>query len=166
MKTNDVNDVFCTMLCDIYDASLQLKDELPKFAENTKNAELSSAFQKNLREVEGQIERLESVYDMLDIKKKDHTCEAMKGFIEEAHTMMSGAEEGPVRDIGMVAYGKKIGHYQIASYEVLSNLAEGLGYNEAAQKLKLCLEEVKSEEGHVCELGRKDIGPDAVRMAA
>lgn len=166
MKTNKPIDVFETLLIDIYDASLQLKDELPKFAKNTKNAELSATFQKNMREVEAHIDRLEKVIDMMDLKKRDHTCEAMKGFIEEAHTMSSGSEEGPVRDLGLVAYGKKIGHYQIASYEVLANVAEGLGFQEAAQLLKLNLQESRDEEGAVCALGRKEVGPDAMRAAA
>ena len=166
MKTNDIKDVFETLLLDIYDAELKLKKELPKLAKKAKNADLSAEIQKDARLTEEQLERLETVFEKTGASKKDHECRSMNGYISEVNDMIAGAEEGPVRDLILVAYGKKIGHYQIASYEVLSNLAEGLFDAEVSQLLKLNLKANRDMEGHICELGRKDIGPDAVRKAA
>lgn len=166
MKTDKIQDVFCTLICDAHSAEEQLKNELPSIVDNVKNPELAAALEKFCKQTEGQIERLESVYDMMDLKAKDRKCEAMAGYIEELNIMIDGAEEGPLRDIGVVAYGKKIGHHMIASYEALANLAEGMGNSGAAQQIKLNLQEVKDAEAQICSLGRKSVGPDAIRMAA
>lgn len=166
MKTDKIEDVFCTLLCDIHSAEEQLKNDLPKIVEKTKNPELAASLERFCKQTEAQMERLESVHDMTDIKEKDRKCLAMQGYLEELDTMISGAEEGPLRDIGIVAYGKKIGHHMIASYEALANLAEGMGNAKAAQQLKLNLQEVKDAEGQICSLGQTSIGPDAIKMAA
>lgn len=166
MKTNKIEDVFCTLLCDIHSAEEQLKNKLPGIIDQVKNPELAASLERLCKQTEGQIERLESVHDMTQIKEKDRKCMAMDGYLEELDIMISGAEEGPLRDIGVVAYGKKIGHHMIASYEALASIAEGMGNTGAAQQLKLNLQEVKDAEGQICSLGRTSIGPDAIRKAA
>ena len=64
-KEKALEDLFHETLKDIYYAEKHILKALPKMAKSAKSAELRQAFEKHREETEGQIERLESVFEML-----------------------------------------------------------------------------------------------------
>ncbi|WP_163277996.1 YciE/YciF ferroxidase family protein, partial [Klebsiella aerogenes] len=71
-------------LQDIYYAENQITKALPKMIAKATNAELKQGFERHLTETEGQIRRLEKVFEMHGHKPKAVTCPAINGIIEEA----------------------------------------------------------------------------------
>lgn len=161
-----VKDLFESELFDVYNAEKQLTKALPKMAEKATNAQLAAGFEKHLTETEGQIARIERVFEILNIKPKSEKCEAMKGLIEEAKDLMSHAEEGPVLDAAMITAAQKVEHYEIATYGSLCALAKALGYNEAASILHETLEEERKTDEALTDLAEQGVNRDALRKAA
>ena len=57
---------------------LRYMPALPKMAKAAQNAELAAAFEKHHGETEGQIERLEEVFEAIDATPQDKRCPLSK----------------------------------------------------------------------------------------
>lgn len=152
MKMNTLQDLYLDELKDIYDAENQLLKALPKMAKTAENEELSAAIEQHLDQTQSQIERLEQIFEELEEKPKGKKCEAMKGLLEEAKSMMEEAEDADVRDAAIIAAAQKVEHYEIATYGTLRTYAELLGFDEQAELLQETLDEEKETDENLTEL--------------
>ncbi len=146
MTIKTVQDLFVQELRDIYHAEKQILKALPKMAKSATSEELRTAFETHLEETRGQVERLEQVFETLDLAKRSKRCEAMEGLIEEGRDVLDEVEKGDVLDAGMIVAAQKIEHYEIAGYGSLVALAKQLGHDEAASLLAQTLEEEKATD--------------------
>ena len=166
LKTDKLQDVFHSLLCDILNGEKQLTKALPKMADNASSPQLGAGFSAHLTETEGQIVRLERIHEMLDLKIKHEKCDAMKGLIHEAEELMGSTEKGPVRDAAMIAAAQKVEHYEIASYGTLVAMAKTLGHVAAANLLEESLNEEKATDIKLSQMAEGRINEDAMRFAA
>ena len=74
-----LDDLFHDTLKDIYFAEKKILTTLPKMAKAAQSEELKAAFEKHLSETEGQIERLEQVFAIIEQKPQAKTCAAING---------------------------------------------------------------------------------------
>ena len=82
MPVNSLRDALVEELKDLYNAEKQLTKALPKLAKRATSDELRDAFESHLEETEGQITRLERVFELLDEKPRGKHC---AGKIGRAH---------------------------------------------------------------------------------
>jgi ferritin-like metal-binding protein YciE len=141
-----LTELFEDGLKDIYWAEKALTKALPKMAKNATSPELIDALNNHLTETEGQISRLEQVFELCGQKAVAKKCDAMAGLIEEGSGILEETEIGVVRDAGIIAACQKIEHYEIATYGTLRQFAETLGMEEAASLLEQTLEEEKGAD--------------------
>lgn len=141
-----LTELFQDGLKDIYWAEKALTKALPKMAKNATSQELIDALNNHLIETEGQISRLEQVFELAGQKATAKKCDAMAGLIEEGSGILEETEIGVVRDAGIIAACQKIEHYEIATYGTLRQFAETLGMSEAASLLEQTLEEEKGAD--------------------
>ena len=141
-----LTELFQDGLKDIYWAEKALTKALPKMAKNATSQELIDALNNHLIETEGQIGRLEQVFELAGQKATAKKCDAMAGLIEEGSGILEETEIGVVRDAGIIAACQKIEHYEIATYGTLRQFAETLGMSEAASLLEQTLEEEKGAD--------------------
>jgi ferritin-like metal-binding protein YciE len=146
LKTLD--DLFLHTLKDIYHGEKQILRALPKMAKTAASPELKKAFLTHRDETEGQVAKLEQVFEMLGKAARGVPCEAVKGLIEEGTEVMEEDGQASVVDAGMIAAAQAIEHYEIARYGALRTWAEQLGHADAAK----LLEEILQQEKHADEL--------------
>src|SRR5690606_34073074 len=113
------DELFMSSLQDLYDAEKQILEALPKMAKQASSRELRQALERHQRETEGQIERLEDIFEMMDQRAKGKSCEAIEGLIEEGEEMMEETDDPEVRDAGLIAAEQAVEHYEIAKYGTL-----------------------------------------------
>ncbi|TIT83324.1 MAG: ferritin-like domain-containing protein, partial [Mesorhizobium sp.] len=65
--------------------------------------EVSAAFEKHRMETEGQVDRLEQVFEMLGKPARGKTCPAIDGIIEEGSEILEEYKDEPALDAGLVA---------------------------------------------------------------
>jgi ferritin-like metal-binding protein YciE len=152
-------------LRDIYNAEKQLTKALPKMARAAKNEALKSAFQDHLQETQGQIERLEQVFEKLDTRARGKLCHAMEGLVEEAKDIMEEGLSPELLDAALIAAAQKVEHYEIASYGTVHAYAEALGESEVAKLLKQTLEEEKATDEKLNKLAIGDVNKKAMQAA-
>jgi ferritin-like metal-binding protein YciE len=161
MKMNTLKDLYLDELKDVYDAEQQIAKALPKMAKEATNEELRAAVEQHLDQTQTQIERLEQIFEELGEKAKGVKCEAAKGLIEEAKSMMEDAEDDDTRDAAIIAAAQKIEHYEIATYGTLRTYAELLGFDEQAELLQETLDEEKETDENLTELAVSCINIEA-----
>jgi ferritin-like metal-binding protein YciE len=146
MAIDGLQDLLHDELKDIYDAEKQLTKALPKLVKKASSPELKEALQSHLRETEGQIERLEQVFEQLGLPVRGKKCEGMQHLIAEGNDMISEAEDDATRDAVMIAGAQKVEHYEIASYGTIRTWATLLGKTDVAALLEDSLEEEKEAD--------------------
>jgi len=142
----DLNDLFLHTLKDVLYAERQIVKALPKMARKAETPELKQAFEHHKEETQGQIERLEQIFEMLGKAPRGETCEAIQGLIDEAKEVMEDAEDATVLDAGLIASGQAVEHYEMARYGTLKAWADQLGMPEAAALLQQTLDEEKKAD--------------------
>ncbi|HEX8514745.1 MAG TPA: ferritin-like domain-containing protein [Bacteroidia bacterium] len=148
-------------LKDIYWAEKALTKAIPKMVKNATNEDLVAALENHLEETEGQIEKLEQVFESIGKKAQAKKCEAMAGLVKEAEEIMKESDKGAMRDAGIIAAGQKVEHYEIASYGTLRTFAKTLGLEEAAELLEEILEEEKAADAKLTEVAEATINMQA-----
>jgi len=161
MSLKSMDDLFLHLVKDIYYAEKQILKALPKMAKSATNQELKQAFELHLEQTRGQVERLEQVFDQLDVPKRGRRCEAMEGLLEEAFSTMEDIEDQSVLDVGMIINAQKVEHYEIAGYGSLVALAKQLGHNDAAQLLEQTLNEEKETDQKLNQVALRVANPSA-----
>lgn len=146
MSVDTIEKLFEEELKDLYSAETQITKALPKMAKAAKSKELRSAFEHHLKETEGQIERLDQVFEILGKKPRQKTCEGMKGVLTEGEEMLTGTQEGDVRDVAMISAAQRVEHYEMAAYGTVRTYAERLGQSQIVKLLEQTLEEEKAAD--------------------
>ena len=161
MAVKSMEDLFVHTLKDIYYAEKQILKNLPKMAKQAKSSELKQAFEKHREETEGQIERLEQVFELCEIAPRGVRCEAMDGILAEAKDVMDEIEDAQVLEAGMLAAAQTVEHYEISRYGTLIAWALQLGMNDAAKLLQQTLEEEKRTDLLLTKIAEQSINRKA-----
>lgn len=140
-KSNDLQDLFTDTLKDIYFAEKQILRALPKMAKEAASPELREAFEHHRQETEGQIDRLEQIFEMIGKPARGKSCEAILGIIEEAKEIMEDYRGADALDAGLASSAQAVEHYEMARYGTLKTWARDLGMPEAAKLLDATLQE-------------------------
>ncbi len=152
MPLNDLADLFHDELRDILSAERQLIEALPRMVEKASSEELKQAFAKHLEQTRAQATRVEDAFADTGKSARAKTCEAMKGLIKEAASMMEEKAVAEVMDAALIACAQKVEHYEIATYGTLCTWAKLLGYTEALELLKLNLNEEEETDQALSQL--------------
>ena len=160
-KDKDLNDLFLDTLKDIYYAEKQILKALPKMAKAASSDKLRAAFEKHQAETEGQVDRLEQVFEMLDKPARGKTCDAIVGILDEGKEIMDEYKGTDALDAGMLAAAQAVEHYEISRYGTLKTWATELGMNDAARLLDQTLKEEEKTDQTLTELAKT-----AVNLAA
>jgi ferritin-like metal-binding protein YciE len=142
-----LDDLFLDTLKDIYYAEKQILKALPKMAKAATSEEVRAGFEQHQEETEGQVERLEQIFELLGKPARGKTCDAILGIIEEGKSIMDEFKGTQALDAGLVSAAQAVEHYEIARYGTLKTWAKQLGYTEAASLLEATLaEEVATDK--------------------
>ncbi|HXF54365.1 MAG TPA: ferritin-like domain-containing protein [Hyphomicrobiaceae bacterium] len=146
MTVKSMDDLFVETLKDIYYAEKQILKALPTMANKAKSQELKEALEKHRKETEGQLERLEQVFKLLDAPARGKRCEAVEGIIAEAKAHMKEIADNGVLDAGIIGSAQAVEHYEISRYGTLIAWARELGHQSALTALKQNLEQEKNAD--------------------
>ena len=160
-----LHDAFIDELRDSYDSEKQLTKALPKLAKAATSPQLRKAFEDHLKETEGQIERLERVFESLDEPVRGKHCDGIAGIIEEGKSVMSEDFEGSTLDACLIAAGQRAEHYEMAAYGTLIAWAQMMGHSEAADLLQQNLDEEKAADKKLSSLAEGGINQEAAEAA-
>lgn len=146
-KEKTLEDLFHDTLKDIYYAERKILKTLPKMARAAQSDELKAAFEKHREETEGQIERLQQVFELMGKTPRGKTCDAIEGIVAEGEEIMDEFKGTAALDAGLISAAQAVEHYEITRYGTLRRWAQELGMADAAKLLEATLaEESKTDD--------------------
>ena len=160
-----LQDLFHETLKDIYYAEKKILTSLPKMAKAAQSSDLRAAFEKHQRETEGQVERLEQVFALIEEPAKGKTCDAINGIIDESKEIMTEFKGSPALDAGLLASAQAVEHYEIARYGTLKTWADELGLDQAVKLLDETLQQEKKTDAALSELAKVAVNQEAQQAA-
>lgn len=164
-EAGTLHDAFIDELRDTYDAEKQLTKALPKLAKAATDAKLRAAFETHLQETQGQIARLEQVFESLDEKVRGKHCDGIAGIIEEGKSIMEEDFDETTMDACLIAAGQRAEHYEMAAYGTLVAWAQAMGHAGAARLLQQTLDEEKAADKKLSGLAEGGINQVAADAA-
>ncbi len=160
-KQKELTDLFHDTLKDIFHAEKQLLRALPKMARAANSDELRQAFETHKDETQGQVERLEQVFEIVGKRASGKPCEAMQGLVAEGQEIMEEFKGSDALDAGLIASAQTIEHYEISRYGTLRTWAEQLGMEDAVKLLDQTLEEEKKTDQLLTEMAESMANQEA-----
>jgi ferritin-like metal-binding protein YciE len=154
-KAKTLNDAFYETLKDVYFAEKNSVKALRKSAKSAESEELKSTLQTHAEESQGQVERLEKVFEIVGKPARSKTCEGMQGLTSEMQEHLDDFSGSPAADAVLIGSAQAIKHYEIARYGTLKTWAIQLGFEEAAQLLDETLEEEKKTDMLLSDIAEK-----------
>lgn len=141
MAIETLDDLFLHTLKDILYAERKILKALPEMERKATDSKLKAALASHRDETEGQVVRLEDVFEILGKPARGAKCDAMVGLIEEAEGLMAEIDDNETMDAALISLTQAVEHYEIARYGTLVAWAKQLGLPEAAVLLKQTLDE-------------------------
>lgn len=161
MADKDLNALFLDTLKDIYYAEKQIYKSLPKMAKAANSDQLRAAFEKHHDETEGQIERLEKVFDLIDKPARGKKCDAIEGILDEGKEVMDEYADTSALDAGLLAAAQAVEHYEISRYGTLKSWAQKLGLTDAVKLLDQTLAEEKKTDETLSKIAVSAVNAEA-----
>jgi ferritin-like metal-binding protein YciE len=138
---NNGADLFKHELKDLYDAEFRQAQALTEMAEKVSDPKLADALREHREETQGQISRLESVFEALGEKPEKEACAGVIGLVKEFKDFTGEDPSEKVLNVFTAEAALKAEHYEIVSYSGLIKLAGQLGRGEIVGLLQQNLEE-------------------------
>ena len=157
-----LDDLFVHTLRDIYYAEKQILKSLPTMVSKASDPELKQGFETHLRETEGHIARLESVFAMHGTTAKQVRCPAIDGILEEASEIAGNVDDAEVLDAALIAAAQAVEHYEITRYGTLIAWAKQLGRGDCAAVLQQNLDEERATDRKLTQAAESKINLRAV----
>jgi ferritin-like metal-binding protein YciE len=161
-----LDELFHDTLKDIYYAEKKILMALPKMAKAAQNEDLSAAFEKHKTETEGQVDRLEQVFELIDEKPQGKKCAAIEGILDEGQEIMKEYKGSPALDAGLLSAAQAVEHYEISRYGTLRTWAEEMGLDRAAELLQQTLDQEEATDRSLTELAETVVNQEAQARAA
>jgi ferritin-like metal-binding protein YciE len=146
MAVKSLEDLFVHDLRDILDAERQILKALPKMSKSAESEALASALDEHKRVTQGQVERLETIFEQLEMAARGKHCKGMEGLLAEGDELVAKEDTSAALDAAMIGAAQKVEHYEIAAYGTLATYANMLGMQDAASLLGESLAEEKEAD--------------------
>ena len=166
MAEKTLDNLFYDTLKDIYYAERKILKSLPKMARAAQSPELKAAFEKHKDQTEGQIERLQQVFDIIGKRAMGKTCDAIEGILAEGEEIMEEYKDTPALDAGLLAAAQAVEHYEITRYGTLKRWATVMGLNDAAALLDETLQEESQTDEDLTGIADTAVNAEAMKTAA
>jgi ferritin-like metal-binding protein YciE len=160
-KVEGLHGLMIDNLRDMLSAEKQLVQALPRMAKAAETPELQEAIQNHLEQTKGHVNRLEQVFQELEMAPRAKHCKGMEGLLEEGKEVLEFDTEASVKDAGLIGAAQKVEHYEIAAYGTLVALANQMGHTSVAEILQQTLEEEKEADALLTEIAENTVNQQA-----
>jgi len=150
-----LEDAFHAGLKDVLFAERSSIRALKKATKSAQDEALKQALEEHREESEGQMERLEQVFEVIGKPARGKTCESIQGLTAELEEELEEFSDSPASDAVLIAGVQAMEHYEIARYGTLRTWAEQLGLKDAAKLLAETLEEEKKADELLSKIAEK-----------
>jgi len=155
MSVENLEELLLDELKDLYSAEKQITKALPKMIRGATSPALKEALETHLEETNGQVDRLEEIFGLLNKKGSGKTCEGMKGVLSEGAEVLGETKKGDLRDSALITAAQRVEHYEIAGYGGVREYAKLLGQKQIMALLDETLKEEEAADKKLTQVAKE-----------
>lgn len=129
-KIHDLKALYIHQLRLMLSTERHIVDALPEMEDAAADAQLTSALRRHREETQLHAFHLEQILCALVGENEERKCGVIVALIGAGKDIIKHTDEGPLRDIGIIASAQNIEHFEIASYGALRTWAQMLGFED------------------------------------
>ena len=141
MAMATIEELFEHELRNIYSAEHALLTVLARMADESSDKDIRKAYTSHRKETQGQIRRLDKVFKTLGQKATPGSCAGIEGLIKEKTAFVRAKPSAELLEFYNIGAAQKTERYEITCYELLIDMADKLGLQEAVELLAQNLRE-------------------------
>ena len=162
MLAENLSDLFQRNLEFAYDCEHHLVKQLPKMAEAATSVDLKRELEAHLQETKIHVVRLEQIFSLLSRAAAEETNHAVRSLTSEGEKMIKHIDRSALLDTALIITATQVEHAEIALYGSMHQLANVLGFNEAADLLGKTLEEETVANKKLTEVALAGVNRQAI----
>ena len=159
---NQLRDAYIEVLQDLYDGEQQITQALPLMSQAAGHAEIRQAFDEHLQQTQGQIQRLEQIFQRLGQAPGGKTSRVMQALIQEAQEKIQRGGDPDTLDAVLIACAQKVEHHEIAGYGTARTWALHMNETDAAELLQQTADEEGQTDKRLTRLAEARINREAL----
>jgi ferritin-like metal-binding protein YciE len=164
MPVQTMQDLLADELAKLYTAETQALQSYPQLLEAASSPELKQALQQHMDQTQGQVQRLEQVFQMLGQQQpQTKNVQAVQGLIADTQQLIQEGTPGPVLDAGLICAAQKIEHLEIAGYGSARTFAVEIDLDDIGELLQQTLDEEIQTDRLLTQLAESRINQQAER---
>lgn len=160
-KEKTLSDAFYEALKDTLSAEKASVRAMKKAAKGADGPDLKKALDQHAEESEGQVERLQQVFEIFGKAARGKTCEAMQGLAAELEDHLDDFKGSPAADAVIIGSIQAMEHYEMARYGTLKTWAGQLGLEDAAKLIDQTLQEEKKIDALLSQIAERQANAEA-----
>jgi ferritin-like metal-binding protein YciE len=130
MAGDGVRGLLLHELRDIYGADTLLLKALPRMARGATHPDLREVLRTHVRETEAQLDRLDAISSAFGVNPRGQRSLAMEGLIDQGADVLITRGGSRMVDAAMIAWARRIEHYEMAAYSSAQTYALLLGLDQ------------------------------------
>ncbi len=140
-KIQDLKALYIHQLRLMLSTERQIVAALPEMEDGAADAQLTTALRLHREETRLHVFHIEQILCAIAGDDEDRKCAVITALIGAGKDIIKHIDEGPLRDIGIIASAQRIEHFEIASYGTLRVWAQMLGFNDHAATIDTTLKQ-------------------------
>lgn len=164
MTLNSLDDLLLDELRDLYHAEQQIVKSLPRMARAARTPRLQQMLLEHIEDTETQLQRLEQIFDDLNVRGTGRKSRAMMGLLDEGIDLLDEEGSSAVLDAAIIGAVQRVEHYEIAAYGCAISHADLLGLDHVVELLEHSLHEEEDADERLTALAEDEI--NAMALAA
>ncbi len=167
MEKNGIKELLIYELQDILNAEQQIVEALPDMISAVQSADLKSALEAHRKETQDQILRLEKIFMMLNVQKKEMSPKGIKGLIGDIQDVLKDfPTSSPLRDAALISKAQRIEHFEIAAYGALRSYAQELDLDDIDSLLANTMDEEGNADKKLTKLAEGGLFKTGINVEA
>jgi ferritin-like metal-binding protein YciE len=166
MALDTLHELLEMELYDLYSAEKLIEQTLPRLANAAASPELRDAFEDDLRITEQQLNRLDEILEMLDLRPDERASLGVEGMVRELEQITDQDAEPAVKDAALIASVQKIKHYQIAAYGSAKTYARDLGLKNIEKLLNRTEDEALDTDRKLSHIAQGGVFSSGINQEA
>ncbi len=159
---NQLRDAYLEVLQHLYDGEQQMIQALPVMSQAAAHAEVRQALDEHLQQTQGQIQRLEQIFQRLGQAPGGATSRPMQALIQEVQEKIQRGGDPDTLDAVLIACAQKVEHLEIACYGTARTWALHMNEADAAELLQQTADEEGETDRRLTRLAESRINREAL----
>jgi ferritin-like metal-binding protein YciE len=158
-----MEDLLHLELQELYGIEQQVIQAMPKLAQMASSQELRADIQEHLEQTKQQKQRLEHIFELLDVQPEAHEVRAFGMMLQEIEQMLQSIADEDVRDAALIGAAQKVEHLEMAGYGTARSHALEADLDDIAEILQQTLDEEGETDELLTEAAEADINVKAAQ---